>query len=428
MNTNDMLARAAQLSDQALLAQVQDLAQREREATVALIVHLAELDERRLYLAEGYSSLFKYCTDVLHLAEHAAYNRIEAARAVRRFPVLLEHLAAGWLTLSAVRLLAPHLTPENHRDVLARARHKSKRETEELVARLRPQPPVPDVVRKLPTRTEATSPAALRAGTQDPQSTPRDHDAGELLLAVAPAAMAASARRAVVSPLAPEQYRVQFTAGAELCAKLREAQALLRHQVPDGDLEQIFNQALNALLANLRKKKHAATARPREDQAQGSEVESNSTQNSRHISAAVRRAVWARDGGRCAFMSPNGRQCGEEAFLEFHHVVPYAKGGPCTVDNIELRCRAHNGYEAEAHFGRWGATAVREEHVAYAPAASAVSDATLLGHRPSNSFWNEFPRQLREEWQTAKCREDAQGRSDPHVSLSSHVSLTMVGM
>ncbi|MGQ0548284.1 MAG: hypothetical protein ACT4PY_01245, partial [Armatimonadota bacterium] len=95
------LSTVAQLSDHDLLARVKDLAQREREATVALIVHLAELDERRLYLAEGYSSLFKYCTDVLHLSEHAAYNRIETTRAVRRFPVLLEHLAAGCVTLFA---------------------------------------------------------------------------------------------------------------------------------------------------------------------------------------------------------------------------------------------------------------------------------------------------------------------------------------
>ncbi|MGQ0550509.1 MAG: hypothetical protein ACT4PY_12675 [Armatimonadota bacterium] len=113
MDTNDVLARVARLSDHDLLAQVKDLAQREREATVALIVHLAELDERRLYLAEGHPSLFRYCTDVLHLSEHAAYNRIETARAVWHFPVLLEHLTAGWVTLSAVRRLAPHLTPES---------------------------------------------------------------------------------------------------------------------------------------------------------------------------------------------------------------------------------------------------------------------------------------------------------------------------
>ncbi len=379
MDTNDLLARAAQLSDHALLAQVQDLAQREREATVALIVHLAELDERRLYLAEGYSSLFKYCTDVLHLAEHATYNRIEAARAVRRFPVLLEHLGAGWLTLFAVRLLAPHLTPEKHRDVLVRARHKSKREIEELVARLRPRPPVPDVVRKLPTRTQAASAAPLGSEVQDPPDASGGSDTRELMLAVAPSAIpdpamlpAPSARRAVVSPLAPERYKVQFTASAELCEKLREAQRLLRHQIPDGDLEQVFDRALEALLVNLRKQRLAATARPRGNRTQdsGGKPDSTSSSRSRHIPAAVKRAVWARDGGRCAFVSSNGRRCGEEAFLEFHHILPYASGGPSTVDNIELRCRAHNGYEAERHCGQRGTAAVREESAIYAPRGS----------------------------------------------------------
>ncbi len=62
---------------------------REREATAALIAALGELDARRLYLAEGCSSLFTYCTQVLHLSEHAAYGRIEAARAARKWPVVL---------------------------------------------------------------------------------------------------------------------------------------------------------------------------------------------------------------------------------------------------------------------------------------------------------------------------------------------------
>ena len=89
-----------------------------------------ELDVRRLYLGEGYSSLFAYCTQVLHLAEGAAYNRIEAARAARRFPAIVTALEEGTVTLTAVRLLAPHLTEDNHRDVLASARHKGKREVE----------------------------------------------------------------------------------------------------------------------------------------------------------------------------------------------------------------------------------------------------------------------------------------------------------
>ena len=136
-----------QLSGRDLLAQVQHAAQAERQAIAHLIALLMELDARRLYLGEGFSSLFTYCTQALHLSEHAAYNRIETARAARRFPMILELVAEGAVTLTTVRLLAPHLTPENHRDVLAQARHKSKRDIEWLVANLRPQPDVPAAIR-----------------------------------------------------------------------------------------------------------------------------------------------------------------------------------------------------------------------------------------------------------------------------------------
>ena len=108
-----------------------------------LIAALAEIDTRRLYLGQGCSSLFVYCTRVLHLSEHAAYGRIEAARAARRWPGVLGMLDTGELTLSSLSLLAPHLSDENHREVLTRARYRSKREVEEIVAALRPRPDVP---------------------------------------------------------------------------------------------------------------------------------------------------------------------------------------------------------------------------------------------------------------------------------------------
>src|SRR3954465_7541204 len=107
----------AQLSDEDLLARIHLAAQAERRATAQLVALLIELDSRRLYLGEGFPSLFAYCTDALHLSEPATYNRIEVARAARRFPIILDGLAAGELTLASVKLLAPHLTPDNHRDV-----------------------------------------------------------------------------------------------------------------------------------------------------------------------------------------------------------------------------------------------------------------------------------------------------------------------
>lgn len=125
------------VADDALLTETKRLAADERLATARLIAALAEVDARRLYRGEGCSSLFVYCTRVLHLSEHAAYSRIEAARSVRRFPRILELLIAGDVTLTSVTLLAPHLTDDNCAAALEAARHKSKREVEVQVAALR---------------------------------------------------------------------------------------------------------------------------------------------------------------------------------------------------------------------------------------------------------------------------------------------------
>src|SRR5712691_3243277 len=150
MKTN-ILVTASALSDRDLLARLELLAGKERESLVELVAHLAALDSRAsLFAAQGFSSLFSYCTQALRLSEDAACNRIEAARACRRFPLILELLASGSLTLTSVRLLARHLTAENHQSVPAKARDRKRHEIEALVAELAPRPDLPSAVRKLP--------------------------------------------------------------------------------------------------------------------------------------------------------------------------------------------------------------------------------------------------------------------------------------
>jgi hypothetical protein len=136
----DVIRSTAALTDDELLSKVRTLARHECAATAQLVAALVELDSRRLYLGQGCSSLFTYCTEVLHLSEHAAYGRIEAARAARKFPAILDLLAHGSLHLTAVGLLSPHLTEDNHATVLDAACHKTKHEIEKLVATLRPAP------------------------------------------------------------------------------------------------------------------------------------------------------------------------------------------------------------------------------------------------------------------------------------------------
>ena len=156
-------------SDRDLLEAVARAAGHERLATAGLLTLLAELDARKLYLGEGYSSLFMYCMRALHLSEPAAYSRITAARLSRRFPIIITMLAHGELTLTTVTLLASHLTAENHEALFDGARHKTKREVEELIACLYSQPDIPASLRRLPATAAAagfatSTPTAARTG------------------------------------------------------------------------------------------------------------------------------------------------------------------------------------------------------------------------------------------------------------------------
>lgn len=335
------------LSDGQLVDEVKRLAGSERHATVALLRALAEFDTRRLYLRQGCSSLFTYCTQELHLSEASAFNRIETARAARRFPVVFEAIAEGALTLTSVRLLAPHLTDGNYARVLAAARHRTRREVEELVAALNPQPSAQPVIRRVAPAQAPPTPESLPVPTHARDEN-APHSADTVTQRPALAAIQNVARHiplatVAVKPVAPDLYRLHVTLSGATCKKLGRAQQLLRHSVPSGDPAEILDRALGLLVEQLERRRFAKVTSPRDSGRTG-------TPGSRRVPAAVRREVWRRDEGRCAYVGPSGRCC-ETAFLEFHHVQPYAAGGPATVGNIQLRCRAHNQFEAELFSG-----------------------------------------------------------------------------
>ena len=359
-------AALAALSDDELVERVKHLAECERRASVALIRSLVEFDSRQLYLREGCSSLFTYCTHVLHLSEGSAYNRIETARAARRYPKVLEGLERGDLTLTAVRLPAPHLTPANHGEVLAAARHRSKQGIQELIAALNPRPATVTIVRRVAPQLSKGDSAPAFAAAQELEAsvataaavTSPPSSSGQNVAATT----VPQFRAAAITPLAPEHYKLQVTLPRETHEKLRRAQALARHMLPDGDVSSILDRALTLLIDHLERRRFARVASPRPGP-------SESTASGRHIPAAVRRAVWQRDEGRCGFVGRTGR-CRETAFLEFHHVAPYAAGGAATADNIQLRCRAHNQYEARLFFGDMF---VRERSEVHTPSVSSMA-------------------------------------------------------
>src|SRR5688572_24964502 len=162
-----LLLAASQLSTDALFERVKELALQERGATVELVAHLAELIGRKTDLGDGWGPVYEHCRAHLRLSEDAAYNRVAAARAVRRFPAILDHLAEGWVNVTTVKVLAPVLTAENHLALLKEARHRRKTEVEIIVARVAPRADTPGSIRRLPPRKPLPPMAAASPDASD---------------------------------------------------------------------------------------------------------------------------------------------------------------------------------------------------------------------------------------------------------------------
>jgi 5-methylcytosine-specific restriction endonuclease McrA len=352
------------VSKAALLRDVVTHFGRAHEATAVGIAYLAEIDSRRAYLEAAHPSLRSFCLHVLHLSEDSASKRIQAARTARRFPEIFEALAANRLHLSGVILLAPYLTEQNAGELLAAAEHKTKAEIELLLARRFPRSEDLGLVEVLPAgrREVEHAPAHVVAaagsaerghehapGHAGPSAKPAEHAPGHARFSakpgheLAPAHARVRERRSRVTPVADQRYGLHLTIGQTTYDKLRYAKALLSHAVPDGDLAEVVDRALDALVRALEKRKLARVDRPR--------TVRRTTADARSIPARVRRAVWERDGDQCSYVGEDGQRCPARDLLELDHVVPVARGGQATVDNLRVRCRGHNALEANRIFG-----------------------------------------------------------------------------
>ena len=365
------------MSDDELLCRLSGLVQESRRVEADLVAHIAEVDARRLYAREACSSMFTYCTEVLHMSEAEAYLRIRVARASLKHPALLRMLEDGRIHLTGAAKLSPHLTEANREVVLPRAAHKSKAKIEELVVEIAPKPDVAPAIRKLP------APAQLRP------------DAVVLPKATAPRP---------VEPPAPARYKVQFTASAEFKDKIER----LRGLMPEGDLAAIIEEAVTEKLERLESRRYGKTRAPRRDLK-----DTDTSPSSRYIPAAVRRAVSERDGYQCTFVVAQGRRCKEWQSLQFHHCDPYARGGDHSPENIQLMCPTHNQYLADCEYGtqvmerhRGGADQAREPAPAYSLTFQPVADYFHINKESLHGRAHTFPLQG-----SRKARQRRYGRS-----------------
>jgi len=401
------LETVKRLGDEELVRQLKRWVREDRELTATILVHLGEVEERGLFRDEGFSSMFNYAVRGLAMSEAQATLRIRAARVARKFPEALEMVVRGELHLSALCILAPVLS-QDCLHLLRLARHKSKVEVYELVAKYFPKPDVPAEIRRLAVGAHArfespgeasssTVPVATSLLAALENNTAAIQSNGEADDRQAPSACSHALGTAettyvqtpglsdptaidtraleqtyvgawvntlnIQSPLSEDRYKVQFTASKRFINKLEKAKTLSRHQIPTGDLEAIFERGLDLFITDREKTMFGLTERPRARRRPSAvrenvqpDDESTSTpakrSASRYVPREVRRQVYLRDAGRCCFVARSGIRCEAREHLEFHHIVPFARGGEMTTENIQLRCRAHNALEAERDFGR----------------------------------------------------------------------------
>jgi hypothetical protein len=357
------------LDSATLTRRLGELAGDERNVQVEFLLHLDEFDRRRAYVDAGYGSLWDCCLRALHLRESSAGRRIGAMRVLRRFPKLEPALRDGRLCASTAALLGQVLTDENLEDLVSRAAYQTKAEVEEIVVSLRPRPAPADGVRKLPAQPAGQAVRAVAGGTKEPSpfalsaaSTSAPETLQPLMEEPAPvestdAPTETPARRPEVRPVAEDRWSVRVTLDAEGRAELETLKALLSHKIPNGDLASVLREAIRCGIEKHGKRKGAIapSRKPRVAREDGTVAKSrngSADPASPHIPAAVRREVWARDGGRCTFEGPDGHRCDSRWQLELDHITPVALGGSSTSDNLRIRCRPHNMLHAESVFGR----------------------------------------------------------------------------
>jgi len=289
----------AKLDDAELIKRIRRLVREEYRHLAELIVHLIEFDRRRLYAELGYRSLYVYCVEALGYSEQSAYRRIIAARIVSRFPASLDLLRLGRLHMTALLMLSPHLTEQNHAQLLIKACGKSKRDLEVLLAPFEPGRKIPDRIWHFATQKPSaesevptpptlpleaapqTAPAAGASPSELPTAiTPgavRPDAAPPAAPAAPPAADGPSSTPPSICALpdavppalpAPEpepQVRISFSATEDFFRKLEKARGLLRHKHPSGRLEEVFDEALDDLLDKRDPDRRLAAKRRREE-------------------------------------------------------------------------------------------------------------------------------------------------------------------
>ena len=328
------------------------------------LVALAAFDAERHWETLGYKSLFWFLHRELGLSKSAAFYRKTAAELVGDFPEVLDALRDGRLCVSSVAELAKVITRENIGEVLPRFFTLSKREAQEVTAELLPMnaPPLREVVTVVeapaPALTVSLPPASpIPPSSGSPANLSRANGSvPDVALAPGTVPPAPAPAPFDVEPLTADLRRLHLTVSKRLLGKLDAARDALSHSHPGASRDEIIEAGLDLLLERAAKRR-GLVKNPRK-KAAAPEAPNATTavpakDPGRYVPAEIRRAIWARDQGKCQWKLEGGGVCGSTCRVEIDHAdKPFAKGGRILEPaDGRLLCKPHNLQHAREVFG-----------------------------------------------------------------------------
>jgi beta-galactosidase beta subunit len=365
-------------TDSELISELKDLVAKERKLQVQILHYLRIIENRKIYLALGFPSLFAFLIEEIGYSEATTYRRIQAMRLIQDMPEVEEKLEKGTLSLSVASQFQGFLKKENHKRKLTQKPKLSPQEKKDLLIKV-----------------EGTSVKKCE----------------QKLIEINPELVIPKEK---TKPITQEKTLVQFTVNKELMRKIERLKHLTSHQNPEGKyeilMEKLVENVLNKLDPNRseqRRNKSGKENSPTTQKAPSPGPVRNKQENSvhwteancalaspkrasikwgerlqdsrpnrpnqsvpspqplspwerektstlkvnRYIPSKLRDQIWVRDQGRCQFKNSKTKKiCGSKDFLEIDHKYPFGLGGEHQEDNLQLRCKAHNQYQAQLVF------------------------------------------------------------------------------
>lgn len=385
-------------SNETLLIDIKELRRKECQYIADVVLYLAEIESRGIYRDAGYSSLFTYCHEALGYSEGSSHRRVKAAAALLKAPELYERLKSGTITLCALSEVSPVLTLENKDAVIASTEGISRRQAERVAAEFgAPRKAAREVVKirkvSVPARPVDSLPlAATCSGEKPTDAVPRTEErvsvrfelsknvwklveeAQEILGSVPVSKVFETTLRTFISKHRPKDVRRKRKTSP---VERQPGLASTGHKRTSGGTSPAEEKT--TLSTSERKRSTEFTSPVEEKSVRPSTGEKilagltspakrcstvNTSVNpmkstspaevqkrSRVISRPIKRTVYARDGGRCTFVAPDGTRCSERRALQIDHIHPFSLGGSNDESNLRLLCPSHNRLYAERVFG-----------------------------------------------------------------------------